>query len=84
MPVLSLRHKASWEDSRPSRELCELFSEWHWENNCFHDHVVTFALAHREELLTSPAGASVDPFVRLPVSSLCFSLWGFLCVILSV
>eukprot|EP01043_Picozoa_sp_COSAG02_P019360 COSAG02_NODE_928_length_15853_cov_9.053574_13_plen_195_part_00 len=56
MPVLSLRHKASWEDCRPSRQLCELFSEWHWENNCFHDHVVSFALAHREELLAAPAG----------------------------
>lgn len=56
MPVLSLRHKASWEDCRPSRQLCELFSEWHWENNCFHDHVVAFALAHREELLAAPAG----------------------------
>ena len=56
MPVISLRHKASCEDARPSRHLCELFSEWHWENNCFHDHVVAFALEHREELLAAPPG----------------------------
>lgn len=56
MPVISLRHKASWEDTRPSRQLCERFSEWHWENNCFHDHVVAFALGHREELLAAPPG----------------------------
>jgi hypothetical protein len=54
MPVISLRHKASCEDTRPSRQLCELFSEWHWENNCFHDHVVAFALEHSEELLAAP------------------------------
>ena len=56
MPVISIKHKASWEDGRPSRELCELFSEWHWENNCFHDQVVAFALAHREQLLAVPPG----------------------------
>jgi hypothetical protein len=28
----------SWDD-RPSRELCDAFSAWHWQENCFHDHV---------------------------------------------
>ena len=54
MPTRKRHHSnasASWEDGRPSRELCELLSEWHWENNCFHDQVVAFALAHREQLL---------------------------------
>ena len=45
-----------WDDSRPSRELCERFSEWHWENNCFHDYVVEFALAHKDALLDVPSG----------------------------
>ena len=45
-----------WDDSRPSRELCEAFSEWHWENNCFHDYVVEFAFAHKDALLDVPAG----------------------------
>ena len=46
----------TWDDARPSRELCEKFSEWHWENNCFHDYVVDFALAHKDVLLDVPAG----------------------------
>ena len=46
----------AWDDSRPSRELVEAFGEWHWEQNCFHDHVVAFALAHRQALLDTPAG----------------------------
>ena len=46
----------AWDDSRPSRELCEAFSEWHWENNCFHDVVIEFALAHKEQLLDVPSG----------------------------
>eukprot|EP00928_Gymnodinium_smaydae_P062481 TRINITY_DN46335_c0_g1_i1.p1 TRINITY_DN46335_c0_g1~~TRINITY_DN46335_c0_g1_i1.p1 ORF type:complete len:261 (-),score=74.23 TRINITY_DN46335_c0_g1_i1:42-773(-) len=36
--------------------LVEAFNEWHWASNCFHDHVVNFALQHREHLLATAPG----------------------------
>ncbi|CAE8585183.1 unnamed protein product, partial [Polarella glacialis] len=36
--------------------LVEAFNEWHWASNCFHDHVVRFALKHRDDLTSSPGG----------------------------
>lgn len=37
--------------------LVEAFSEWHWASNCFHDHVVHFALQNGAALATAgPAG----------------------------
>jgi len=36
--------------------LVEAFNEWHWANNCFHDHVVHFALQHRDTLASTQGG----------------------------
>ena len=39
-----------------SLNLVESFTEWTWANNCFHDHVVAFALRHQDALLAAPPG----------------------------
>eukprot|EP01051_Picozoa_sp_SAG22_P024050 SAG22_NODE_6487_length_848_cov_1.216288_1_plen_216_part_01 len=46
----------TWDELKPSRELCAAFSNWHFESMGFHDHVVAFALEHKQELLDVPAG----------------------------